>query len=191
MQEFSLDRGTWLNPPPHCGLDGSEFVVDASEHSDFWRITSYDFVHDSGHALLNDFVQDSSLEVSWLLDYDQQFDQAGLFVYSDEANWIKAGIEFCDGAPQLGAVVTRDFSDWSVAPVSGWQGREVHLRISRAGDALTIRARMDEDWKLVRLCPIDPDREWKAGLFCASPSRGGLTVRFTRIAEGPADRALH
>jgi hypothetical protein len=40
-------------------------------------------------------------------------------------------------------VVTREVSDWSVAPVADWAGRDVHLRVSRQGDALTVRARCD------------------------------------------------
>jgi regulation of enolase protein 1 (concanavalin A-like superfamily) len=68
----------------------------------------------------------------------------------------------------------------------------VTVRASRAGDALTIRARPDdEDWQLVRLAPIDPALPWRAGPFCAAPTRAGLTVRFTRFALGPADGSLH
>ena len=191
MREFDLDNGQWLNPPDSVSLEDGVLSVGAAEFSDFWRTTSYGFVHDSGHALLSVLEQDSAVEVSWMLDYDQQFDQAGIFVFADERNWVKAGIEFCDGAPQLGAVVTREYSDWSVAPVSDWQGTEVHLRISRSGDALTIRARRDGEWKLVRLCYLDPNLSWQAGLFCASPSRAGLVVRFTGIARGLADSSLH
>jgi regulation of enolase protein 1 (concanavalin A-like superfamily) len=88
-------------------------------------------------------------------------------------------------------VVTRDMSDWSVAPVPEWFGHEVHLRISRSGDALTIRARHAGEWKLVRLCPLDPALSWRAGLFCASPSRAGLEVTFTALRSGDADESLH
>ncbi len=56
----------------------------------------------------------------------------------DERTWIKAGIEYCDGALQLGAVVTAGASGWSSAPVP-WHGREMTLRASRSGDAVTVR----------------------------------------------------
>ncbi len=193
MREVELTTGEWLNPPVAVSGGGAsgDLLVTAAENSDFWRTTSYGFVHDTGHALLNDFAPDTAMEVSWMLDYDQQFDQAGLLVWHDDRNWIKAGVEFADGAPQLGAVVTREVSDWSVAPVPEWAGREVHLRISRSTDALTVRARCDGPWQLVRLAPLDPNLSWRAGLFCASPSRAGLTVRFTALAHGEADGSLH
>jgi regulation of enolase protein 1 (concanavalin A-like superfamily) len=103
----------------------------------------------------------------------------------------KAGVEFADGNPQLGAVVTRRVSDWSVAPVPNWMDKEVHIRFSRSGDALTIRAKCEGDWQLVRLAPLDPDRNWRAGIFLASPLREGLQVRFTRLQSGAADSSLH
>ncbi len=191
MEERSLDQGEWLNPPVATELEGETFKVTTALESDFWRHTSYGFVHDTGHALLNDFPQDSAIELSWILDYNQQFDQAGLFIYCDEQNWIKAGVEFADGAPQLGAVVTMGKSDWSVAPVESWMGREVQLRASRSGDAITIRAKSDGEWKLVRLAPLDPARQWRIGLHAASPTRAGLIVTFTSIKSGPADSQLH
>lgn len=191
MNKEVLSNGVWLNPPIAQEVVGKEFIVTAKAESDFWRETSYGFTHETGHALLNDLPNESSIELSWILDYDQQFDQAGLFIYSDEKNWIKAGIEFADGAPQLGAVVTFNKSDWSVAPVPEWMGKEVHLRISRSGDALTIRSKCGGDWQLVRLAPLDPSKNWQAGLHCASPTRAGLSVRFTGISTGPADSTLH
>jgi regulation of enolase protein 1 (concanavalin A-like superfamily) len=191
MEQRDLENGEWLNPPVATTKSGEKFLVTTAPESDFWRETSYGFIHESGHALLNDFPNESSIELSWILDYNQQFDQAGLFIYSDPLNWIKAGIEYADGAPQLGAVVTMGKSDWSVAPVSEWMGREVHLQISRSGDAITIRAKSDGEWKLVRLAPLDPSHQWRAGLHAASPTRAGLEVTFTSIKVGPADSQLH
>ncbi|MFM2024917.1 MAG: hypothetical protein RLZZ56_930 [Actinomycetota bacterium] len=191
MQHQQLSRGNWLNEPENVTTIGSSLFVTAKENSDFWRTTSYGFIHDSGHALLNEFPQNSSVELTWRLNYREQFDQAGLLIWANEENWTKAGIEFADGAPQLGAVVTRTVSDWSVAPVSGWMEKDVQLRVSRSGDALTIRARCEGDWQLVRLAPLDPKLDWKIGLHVASPSRAGLTVEFLNIKTGPADEALH
>ena len=87
--------------------------------------------------------------------------------------------------------MTSALSDWSVAPVPDWMGKEVHLRISRSGDALTIRARCEGPWQLVRLAPLDPNRQWQAGLHLASPSRAGLTVNFTALTSVDKDVTLH
>ena len=185
-------EAAWLNQPLHTETDGTDLLVTARGRSDFWRTTSYGFVRDDGHALLHDFPQDGAIEVTFLADFDTLYDQAGLMVRVDAGTWIKAGIEMSDGLPQLGAVVTRGVSDWSVAPVPEWHGRPVTVRASRAADAVTIRARCEDGpWRMVRLAPLPPEARATAGPFCCSPEREGLRVRFTRFAQGPADTALH
>ncbi|WP_336698644.1 DUF1349 domain-containing protein [Curtobacterium sp. USHLN213] len=187
-----LDQGQWTHEPAAATLDGEVLRVTAVEGSDAWRTTSYGFVHDSEHALLRPVDGAFSVEVSFVLDYTEQFDQAGVFLRVDERNWIKAGVEFADGTPQVGAVVTRDASDWSVAPVPEWTGRVVTVRASRDGDAVTIRAWADDEPpRLVRVAYLDPDARVSAGLLCAAPSRAGLTVAFTGFRVGEPDGSLH
>jgi len=107
-------------------------VVTAAEGSDLWRTTGYGFVHDSGHALLEPLTDGRAVEVSFVLDFEQIYDQAGVLLRVDEQTWVKSGIEVSDGVPQLGAVVTREFSDWSVAPVPSWQGGIITVRAPAA-----------------------------------------------------------
>lgn len=181
----------WLNPPPHVTRHHGDLLVTAAQGSDLWRTTSYGFVHDTGHALLTDFPDQTAAEVTFIADFTAQFDQAGLLVRADAQTWIKAGIEVSDGIAQLGAVVTRDVSDWSVAPVPEWNGRAVTVRASRNGNALTVRARtVREPWRLVRLAPL-PLGPIRVGLYCCAPTRQGLTVRFTDLRLVQADTALH
>lgn len=191
MKEIPWEQGIWLNPPVKATQEKSNLKVTTIHESDFWRNTSYGFVHDSGHALLRDFPVNSSMEVTFVLDYSGQFDQAGIIVYSDSQHWIKAGVESADGFPQVGAVVTSVNSDWSLAPVPAWVGKLVTVRASRTTDALTIRARCDEDDQLIRLAPIDASLSWSAGPHCASPISNSLEVTFTQWTHGDADLALH
>ena len=191
MKEISWSQGAWLNQPLNVVEENSHLKVTTVHESDFWRNTSYGFIHDSGHALLKDFPANSSMEVTFILDYSGQFDQAGIIVHSDSQHWIKAGVESADGFPQVGAVVTSVNSDWSLAPVVHWFGKEVTVRASRTTDALTIRARCGDDDQLIRLAPIDPTLRWSAGPHCASPVSTSLDVTFTHWAHGNADLALH
>ncbi len=183
--------GCWLNPPPDVRREGDDLLVTAAEGSDFWRVTSYGFVHDSGHALLADLPERTAAEVTFVADLSAQFDQAGLLVRADAAHWVKAGVEHSDGVLQLGAVVTDEVSDWSVAPVPEWAGRAVGVRASRDGDALTVRARVDDEpWRLVRVAPL-PRGPLQVGLMCCAPTRAGLTVCFTDLRLVAADASLH
>jgi regulation of enolase protein 1 (concanavalin A-like superfamily) len=193
QRQVDWTAGSWLCQPVHVeSTPAGELLVEPAAGSDLWRHTSYGFVHDDAPALLAPFAVGSAVEVSFRLDYTEQFDQAGVLVRVDEEQWVKAGVEVSDGQPQVGAVVTRGVSDWSVAPVPEWAGGEVTVRVSRAGDALTVRARVaGQPWRLVRLAPLAPTAVATAGPYCCSPSRGGLTVRFTGWRRGAADAALH
>ena len=185
-------EGTWTHEPTAQVVVGDDLVVSAAEGSDAWRITSYGFIHDSEHALLAPFPPESAVEVEFTLALSEQFDQAGVFVQADAETWVKAGVEFADGTPQVGAVVTNPFSDWSVAPVPEWLDRTVTIRASRSGDAVTLRARVDGgDFRLVRVLPLAADAEVQAGPMLCAPTRAGLVVRFTGWRTGPADGALH
>lgn len=191
-QTIPWNQGVWTNDPVDVatGLDGLR--VTAREGSDAWRITSYGFVHASEHALLTRFEPGTGMEVQFRLDFSRQFDQAGIFVKSDEVTWVKAGVELSDGEESLGAVVTQGASDWSLCPVPHWAGRLVTIRASRSDSALTIRARVDaEPWRLVRVAPSDGEAEVMAGPFCCAPSSADLTVQFTSWRATPADVSLH
>ena len=191
MKNVAWSEGNWTREPVSISQDGAVLTVEAAAESDWWRTTSYGFIHDDGHALIKEFLNESAVEVTFVLNYTEQFDQAGIFITADNENWIKAGVEFCDGFPQVGAVVTQKNSDWSVAPVAEWMNKEVTIRVSRSGDAVTVRAGINNDLRLVRVAPLDPARTWKAGpMFCA-PTRAGLKVNFTKWTEGPADSDLH
>ncbi|MBP1241105.1 regulation of enolase protein 1 (concanavalin A-like superfamily) [Frigoribacterium sp. PvP120] len=192
MIDVDWSTGSWTTAPARVEVGDDGMRVTAVEGSDAWRVTSYGFVHDTEHALLAPLEQGTAVEVSFRLDLSAQFDQAGVFVRVDDETWTKAGVERSDGEDGLGAVVTRGVSDWSLAPVPGWHGREVTVRASRSGDALTVRARVDDEpWRLVRVSPLDPDAAATAGPMCCAPSRDGLTVHFTAWRTGPADEGLH
>lgn len=187
----SWDAGTWTNRPEAVRLDGTALVVTAAAYSDAWRETGYGFTHASENALLTPFREGAAVEVVFDVQFARQFDQAGVLLRAGDDLWVKAGVEMVDGAPQLGAVVTRGRSDWSVAPVRHWAGQRARVRLSWERGAVTVRAGLDsERLALVRLLPFEASAA-AAGPFCCSPTRGGLDVRFHSWTVGPPDIALH
>jgi uncharacterized protein len=190
--EIPWKSGAWTVLPVAAEETAGSLRVTAAEGSDAWRHTGYGFVHDDAHALLEDWDPEQAVEVGFVAAFEAQFDQAGLMISVDAERWIKAGVEFADGAPQLGAVVTDGKSDWSVAPVPEWAGREVTVRATRLRDAVVIRARAGEEpWRLVRVAPLDPEAAAQAGPYCCAPGRAGLTVEFTGWRLTGPDADLH
>jgi regulation of enolase protein 1 (concanavalin A-like superfamily) len=191
VKSIDWDAGRWTNQPASVREEGTDLLVTAVEGSDAWRTTSYGFVHDTEHALVVPLENGRAVEVDFVAEFSEQFDQAGVFLRADDRHWIKAGVEFVDGAPQVGAVVTWPNSDWSASPVPGWAGRTVTIRASRSGDAVTFRAGVDGQLALIRLAPVPPDATLEAGPMVCAPTRAGLTVRFTGWRETAADASLH
>ncbi|MBE0009374.1 MULTISPECIES: DUF1349 domain-containing protein [unclassified Arthrobacter] len=192
MRYVEWSEGRWTTEPENVRTSDEGLLVTAKEGSDAWRITSYGFIHDTEHALLRSITVGEAIEVAFRADLPEQFDQAGVFIKTDDTNWIKAGVECSDGELGVGAVVTRGESDWSLSPVPEWAGRMVTVRASLAPGAVTIRARVDEEpWRLVRVAPLATDAILQAGPFCCAPTRPGLVVHFLSWRTTDADTALH
>jgi len=190
MMRIDWAFGHWTTPPAAVAAEGTDLLVTAVEGSDAWRHTSYGFVHDTEHGLLAPFAQGMAIEIEFAAAFAAQFDQAGLLLRADDENWVKAGVEFADGQLQVGAVVTRGRSDWSVAPVPSWNGQRVTMRASWIDDAITLRARAGaEPFRLVRVIPWELPST--AGPMVCAPTRAGLTVRFHDWRIVAADAALH
>lgn len=192
MEQVPWSSGTWTNEPARASTDAGHLIVEATKGSDAWRETSYGFTHDTEHALLTEFPPDRAMEVDLAADFTEQFDQAGIFIQRDRLHWIKAGVEYSDGALQAGAVVTWPKSDWSVAPVPHWGGAMITVRVSRAGDAITVRARpKNQPWQFLRVIPVPEAASLLAGPMVCAPTRAGLEVRFLDWRTGAPDTSLH
>lgn len=184
--------GSWMNRPEAAVETQLGLKVTATAHSDAWAGADGGGSLLTQDALVVDFPHGSAMEVEFIADMIDQFDQAGLFLYAAHDNWAKAGMELADGRLQLGAVVTRGMSDWSACCMTDWNGRAVRVRASWQDNAVIVRASVDgERYRLIRWFPLDGSLKVQAGPYLASPSRGGLTITFTdwRITE--ADQQVH
>jgi hypothetical protein len=112
-----------------------------------------------------------------------------IFVRVSNERWVKAGVEFADGRPQIGAVVTDGLSDWSLAPAPDRAAQRILIRVSRSGNALTIRAKPSDhdDLQLIRVVPFEPELFALAGPYTWAPTQAGLTVRFHSWRSGQPD----
>jgi len=168
----------WYNEPPRWNVDGETITIRSGPKTDFWRTTHYGFIRDSGHFYHHPTAGDFLVEVKVSGAYAALYDQAGLMVRVDEANWIKCGIEFVDGVQQVSAVVTREYSDWSVTPLPS-NPAALWLRLTRRGSAIEIRYALDGvGYQMLRLAYFTPSEIMSVGLMCASPDGAGFTVTF-------------
>lgn len=175
----------WLNEPPHWQQDRDRLTIQTAPKTDFWRINHYGFIRDNGHFYFETTSADFVAEVSFQGHYRDLYDQAGMMLRVDEQHWIKAGIEYVEGVQHLSAVVTHDYSDWSVIPLSH-PPDVVQLRVERRQEAIHLSYLDDAgEFRLFRLAYL-PAAALQVGLMCASPDGNGFSVTFTDYRLTPA-----
>lgn len=178
----------WHNPPAEWSDRSGKIWVKTGMKTDFWRKTHYGFIRDSGHFLYGEVSGDFIASVRLCGRYEELYDQAGLMVRADEGHWMKCGIEFVEGVQYASAVVTRDFSDWSVAPLDG-QPDALWVMVSRTGGAIEVKYSLDgERYSLLRLADFPESDSIAVGLMCASPERAGFEVTFDNFSIQAASK---
>jgi uncharacterized protein len=175
---------TWFNEPRNWNLDDKLTVV-ADSGSDFWRKTHYGFVRDSGHFFYESVSGDFEIETEFSGKYAALYDQAGVMVRFDETIWLKSGIEYVNGVHYVSAVVTRDFSDWSVLPFNGYPG-SLRLRLKREGESVTIEY-FDPvvGWVMFRTAYLSSAAELQVGRTVAAPDGPGFETVFSEYRVTP------
>ncbi len=176
----------WYNEPPRWNQTGDQLVVTTGPKTDFWRKTHYGFIRDNGHLCFEKVTGNFVAEVELRGQYKDLYDQAGLMVRVDEANWCKCGIEFVEGVQHASCVVTREYSDWSVVTLPG-RPASLRLRVTRHGDTLEVHYALGgEDYTMLRLAYLPMPETVQVGPMCASPDGNGFEVSFEKFALRPA-----
>lgn len=189
MTAIDWDAMTWLNPPVSAVVEGDALAVVTGANADFWVETGYGFTHDDGHFLGLPLRGDAVIEVTFAGDFTAEYDQAGLMLRAGPDLWVKAGVEAAHGDFLASAVVTVGHSDWAVSPLPAEAARgPITVRLVRVGDAVAVRYGVGDQGAphLLRLAYLPPDADLLAGPFCCSPTRAGLTVRFSPVRIEPA-----
>ena len=171
----------WYNEPKSWTAADDTITVTADRATDFWRKTHYGFIKDDGHFYYQELSGNFRCDVKVVGAYAALYDQAGLMVRVDETTWLKCGIEFVDGVQHVSAVVTRDFSDWSVVPLPG-NPEALWLRLTRTGSAIEISYALDGSrYVLLRLAYLAEAARLQVGVMCAAPQGEGFPVTFEQL----------
>jgi regulation of enolase protein 1 (concanavalin A-like superfamily) len=167
----------WYNEPTSWSVFDNIITVTSAHGSDFWRKTHYGFIRDSGHFYSQPVQGDFVCEVKVSGRYEALYDQAGLMVRADETTWMKCGIEYVEGVQHVSAVVTRDYSDWSVVPLPQ-NPPALWLRVTRKEGSLEAHYSLDgKQYALLRVTYLTLGSVG-VGVMCASPEGPGFTTTF-------------
>jgi regulation of enolase protein 1 (concanavalin A-like superfamily) len=182
----------WINPPQQWSEQDGVLRAVTDDTTDFWSNTWYGFNRFSGHVYGWDVAEAFNLQVRVRSDFTTLYDQAGIMVTADKSHWLKAGIEFNDGQPMIGSVLTDENSDWATGIFSG-DPRDFWMRVTLTEGCLRVQYSTDgRVWPLLRLCPFPQAKSLHVGVMCCTPQRAGLAVEFSEISLGKAlKKELH
>ncbi|WP_198171545.1 DUF1349 domain-containing protein [Mucilaginibacter aquatilis] len=168
----------WFNQPKQWSGNAQKLTFTVDPGTDYWRITHYDFIRDSGPFYYQETEGDFEATVKVTGSYQELFHQAGLMVRIDNKNWIKTGIEYVDGVQNVSAVVTREVSDWSVVPRTD-SPKSIWLKLLRKGDYVQIEYSFDsKTFKMLRLAYFPPKVKAQIGVVAAAPGKKSFPVVF-------------
>ena len=179
----------WHNEPTSWQRTGGVLQVDADPGTDFWRVTGYGYVRDTGHLYGELAAGDVEVETVVRGRFHGQYDQAGVMLWADERVWLKTGVEFYSGRLRLSTVLTVGYSSWMMADLPD-DAQEIALSVSRRAEAVQVRyATPGREPELCAMVHLPPDREMLAGVMCAAPESDGFTVSFhDLVIRQPAER---
>ena len=151
--------------------------MQADAATDFWRKTHNGAIRDNGHFYFKHVEGDFTARVKLSGRYRDQYDQAGLMARADGTTWLKCGIEYVDGTQLASAVVTRDWSDWSVAPIGEPAG--VWWKLHRHEQTLVVAYSLDgEVYETLRQAFLTEAPRLEVGIMACAPKGGGFSVTF-------------
>lgn len=168
----------WYNEPSNWQAENGKITITTDKETDFWRVTRHDFIADNAHFYYQNIEGDFTATVKFAGEYQDLYDQAGLMVRQDEKVWLKCGVEYLNGVQQASAVVTRDFSDWSVIPLDN-NPKSSWIRMQRIGTAFEVSFSHDgESFMMIRECYLSDALSLQVGVMCASPKGDGFQTQF-------------
>ncbi len=173
----------WLRAPRQFTVVEDRVEMFTEPHTDLWQRTYYHFRNDNAPVLqMTTAEKYFSFVVKAAFDTKRRYDQAGVVMYLDSDNWLKASIEYeNDRIQRMGSVVTNNgYSDWASVDVDA-SIKAMWFRLSRRENDFCIENSVDgETFKQMRICHMfNVKDEIRFGIYACSPEHSSFRALFT------------
>ena len=180
----------WLRAPQTYSISEDRVEMITEPRTDLWQRTYYHFRNDNAPVLqLTTGEKYFSFVVKAEFDTKVRYDQAGIVMYLDSDNWLKASMEYeNDVIQRLGSVVTNNgYSDWASVDVDA-SLKAMWFRLSRRNDDFCIENSLDGvHFKQMRICHMFQAKdEIRFGVYACSAEDSSFKAVFTgmEMTEG-------
>ena len=193
--KFDKNKLEWINKPKQYTVEDGKIEIMTEPGTDLWQRTYYHFRNDNAPMLQME-TEDSTFSFTVKASFASKnnFDQAGIVMYLDSENWLKASVEYGDEKKAfLGAVVTNNgYSDWSTTQISATINT-MWFRLSRRGEDFCVETSSNgNNYEQIRICHVGKATQAiRFGVYACSPEDGTFKAQFTEFEVGECKWALH
>ncbi|MDP2337364.1 MAG: DUF1349 domain-containing protein [Bacteroidota bacterium] len=184
---LQLSEFRWINKPRDFSLENDRLTILTDPETDFWQRTYYDFRNDNAPAFLKEVSGDFTFAVKTEFETKTQYDQCGIILYQDSANWIKASVEYeNEKFARLGSVVTNlGYSDWATTDIPAITDK-MWYRLSRIGQDFYIENSINSiDYNQMRMLHMHkPLKSVRIGVYACSPLQSSFKAVFSNFELG-------
>ena len=176
----------WVRNPKDYHIRDDRVTITTLPHTDLWQRTYYHFRNDNAPVfqMETEEPQFSFIVKTDFSDSAHRFDQCGVVMYLDSENWLKASVEYENGAFQhLGSVVTNGgYSDWATTEIPG-DVKSMWYRLSRREDDYRIECSDDGvHFRQMRICHMHKGGgRIRFGIYACSPEDSSFTAVFSHM----------
>lgn len=193
--KFNVEKLKWTNPPKQYEIQEQKIQMVTEPGTDLWQRIYYKFRNDNAPVLQMDTIEkEFSFTVKADFNSRNNYDQAGIVLYLNSENWLKASVEYGDEKMAfLGAVVSNHgYSDWSTSQISA-DIKSIWFRLSRRDDDFCVENSFDgKNFNQIRICHMfEAKEEISFGVYACSPEDGSFTATFTHFEMTECKWALH
>ena len=174
----------WTREPAGFSAQDGTVSIKTAPRTDLWQRTYYHFRNDNA-PVLQMGTQEKYFSFVVKTDFSQshhRFDQCGIVMYLDAENWLKASVEYENGAFQhLGSVVTDGgYSDWATTAIPAGV-KTMWYRFSRRADDYCIECSRDGvEFSQMRVCHMRAGAgRIRFGIYACSPEDSSFTAVFS------------
>ncbi len=170
---------------PQINIIGDYLEFYTKPHTDLWQRTYYGFQNDNA-PFLQTKIEEEYFTFSFKVKYDtkKRYDQAGVILYLDSENWLKASVEYeNDKFQRLGSVVTNNgYSDWATVDISSTI-KEMYYRLSRRENDFCIENSVDGiNYNQMRICHLQKcSKDINLGIYACSPENSSFKAVFSDL----------
>ncbi len=183
MKKNFLETNIKYYNSPNVAIENGTIEFITEPNTDLWQNTYYGFQHDNA-PFVQTVISEKYFSFTVRVRYfsKKRFDQAGIILYLDSRNWLKASVEYENEEFQrLGSVVTNNgYSDWATVDISS-DIKELYYRLSRRENDFCIESSLNGiDFKQMRICHLDKaNEEISFGVYACSPENSSFKAIFS------------